>query len=353
MSKHEGDAFTIGESTYDRVMRDRQEMYDAIPEAGEYRFSDVWSGVHLTYHDGKMTRREAIGGRSLDLYSYNPDSGELSVEKHCQLFGKNMAPEFQAVLHSATEQGRAEVAIKTMGHFLDLDVSIVKPSSQPLESRPALKIEASYRGSEPRGGHDSNLDDGKEAGAWARMRMWTNPYWRLDKISFEGCEHDPETGQLTAEFEFENENHSICWGRGRNGGRKEFIRDTEGRVEQTKEYSYNQGCLWRIDTVTYDPSSGDALESEITLIERGDMSSLWDDQPYKWVRRFDKTGPDGQLKWSERLPLSEEDWAVFAAPELPRLSEHTDILPAIDYAALKQELDAMVEESLRSATRTS
>ena len=349
MLDHERGNSTKRESTYQRVRSEQRRLHDAVPAKGEYAFSDVWGGVHKTYNDGKLARCESLNGRGLSLYAYDSDSGELAAAKHVAMAGSEsyMAPQFKAEFHTAVEHKKAEVKIAGEGGFLNLGVYITELDPQQPEGQPKFEIEANYHGSEFSGSHDRNVDDELDR----REKMWANPCWSIKKILFKGCECDLETGLAMAEFSFEAERRGGVLKRVQSGYRKEWVRDSEGRVKRTMKFLYGDGELYRADIVTYNPLSGDVLEQEIIMIERGVLTGFWDDQPRKWVRCFEGSGSSRRLKREERQPLTEEDLARLVAPALPLLGEYKDVLPALDILALKQEFDEMVEELKESGRR--
>ncbi len=301
-----------------------------IPDQGEYSFFDPWSLTNSTYVDGKPTRCSSKG--FIKLRTYDPESGRCLIRREGRRTD-GLAPYLSVEFFGETANKEATAAFRNMGGNLDLNIVIRQfDPNQPNREEPELELRASYHARAwPIQSNEDEFD--------RRERMWTNPHWLPKHLVIDGNKRN-QGGHLIESHNLETDKHG--WDDIHlHGCRERYTRDPQERLQQTERSFYSQGYLSRSIRLTHDPESEDILFTRDAEILLNHFHDLWDDQPHQRVRLTNHQTKEVEISYE---PLTPEDLQALKAPAWPRLSDHADVLPAIDAAELKRLFDELYSE---------
>ena len=301
-----------------------------IPAQGEHSFLDHYGTRHF-FFDGRPTKTSRSG--FVQLHTYDPKSGDCLIRRE----GRRpdvLAPNLTVELFGKTANKEAVAVFKNIGGTLDLDLVIKQSNPNHPDGEPQLELRASYQASE------WPIRSNDESEASRRNRMWASPRWSAQHLAVKGNKLD-SNGHLIESYNFETSGHNRA-DIHLHGFQENFSRDRLGRLEETKKSFYYQGYLSSATTLTHDPE----LEDRILLRQKEEIllthfHSFWADQPQ---RRIELTNTqNGEIE--ERYePLTPKDLQSLKAPDLPRLNDHADVLPAIEPDELKRLFDELHSE---------
>ena len=301
-----------------------------IPAQGEHSFLDHQSRTRHFFFDGQPTKSSRPG--FVQLHTYDPKSGDCLVRRE----GRRpdvLAPNLTVELFGKTANKEAVAVFKNIGGTLDLDLVIKQSDPNHPDGEPQLELRASYQASE------WPIRSNDEGESNRRNRMWANPHWSTKHLAVKGNKLD-SNGHLIESYNFETSGHRA--GIHLRGCRENFSRDRLGRLEETKKSFYYQGYLSSATTLTHDPE----LEGRILLRRNEEIllthfQGFWADQPQ---RRIELTNTQNEEIEEKYEPLTPQDLQSLKAPDLPRLNDHADVLPAIEAAELKRLFDELHSE---------
>lgn len=300
-----------------------------IPARGEHSFFDFFSLIHHTFFDGKPTK--ATGAGFARLHTYDPKTGDCLIRREGRRTDQ-LAPYLDVELFGKTPTKEAVAHFHNMGGGLSLNAIIKQVDPDHPDRKPKLELKAKYRAWEwpIRGQNEDEFD--------RRERMWNNPHWMNECLSVQGHDYDLG-GNLVESYNFETRSHRDDIHP--HGCREKYIRDQAGNLEKTVSIFYSQGYISRTTIVVHEPKPGPrALVRQNEEIQLNHFHNFWEDQPRKRVQMIRQ---NGEVEESYVALTPEDLWAL-RGPELPRLSDHLDVLPTIEPAELKRLFDELADE---------